>query len=121
MKKVEAAKLLFGFSCLTFVFALGFAVRHFKLFPYSLIETGIDSVRAVFSERQTLARTRPEQLTKPAHYPGKGVTRSQPGAAPGFTLVSSFFDGGNEIRLMRLDGSVVNRWPLKFFEIFPNR
>jgi hypothetical protein len=122
MKKFDPAKLLFGVSCAFLVFASGFIVRHYKLFPYSLIEAGIDSVRQVFRERETLAGVRPMELTQPARGVGKGLTVNKPGAEPGLTFISSFFpDGDNEMRLMRLDGSIVNRWPVRLFKIFPNR
>jgi hypothetical protein len=118
---MNLAKSAFTLSSALLVFGLGFAVDHYQVFPYSVIRAGMDSARRVLDERQTLARTRPEQLTRLARHTGNGVTRNEEGrVAPGLTLISSFFDGLNEIRLVRLDGSVVNRWPLHFFEIFPN-
>jgi hypothetical protein len=41
-------------------------------------------------------------------------------AVPGLTLIASFFDGGIEIRLITLDGEIVNRWPINMFDIWEN-
>jgi Arylsulfotransferase (ASST) len=38
--------------------------------------------------------------------------------APGLTLISGFFDGDNGVQLIRPDGSVVNRWRMRFYDIF---
>jgi hypothetical protein len=121
MKKPDVPKLLFALSCVFLVFASGVFIGAYQIFPYSLFRLGVDSVRQVFAERETITRTRPEQMTRRARFPGNGVTRSRPDAvAPGLTFLGSFFDGGNEMRLIRLDGSIVHRWPVKYFEIFPD-
>ena len=122
MKKPDLPKLLFALSCVLLVFTCGFVVRHYELFPYSLIAAGAHSVRQVFSERETLARIRPKDLTRLDKGTANGVTVNKAGTEPGFTFMDSFFaDGDNEVRLMRLDGSVVNRWPMRFFKIFPSQ
>ena len=122
MSKPDPAKTLFVLSAALLVFAAGFVVGTFKVFPYSLIRSGARSVQQVFRERETLARIRPMELTQPARIVGKGLTINKPGTQPGLTLVASFFsDGDNEIRLMRLDGSLVNRWPVRFFDLFPSQ
>ena len=98
MKNIDWAKLLFRLSCGALVFALGFVLSAFKLFPYSVIRDGAHAVKQVFSERETLARVRPMELTRLARYPGNGVTVSKPGTQPGLTLIASFFtDGDNEM------------------------
>lgn len=56
---------------------------------------------------------------EPARHEGQGVTinRTSDGS---LVLMSGFFDGGNEIRLVRRDGTVVANWPVSFTEIFPD-
>ena len=120
--KPDIAKLAFAFSCLLLVFGAGFSVRHFEMLPYRILRSGVAAVRQVFAERSTLTGVRPQELTQPARRVGKGITVNKAGQTqPGLTFITSFFDSGNEMRLVRLDGSVVHRWPVKFFEIFPNR
>lgn len=118
MSKWPAAKACFVLSAAVLVFGSGVLIGRFRLFPYRLIERGAASVAQIYRERDTLLRVRPTELLQPARYPGNGVTRNKPGEAePGLTLISSFFGDGNELRLIRLDGTVVHRWPVRFFDI----
>ena len=122
MRNLPVAKLAFYSSCLLLVFVAGFGVRHYRVFPYSLIKGGINSVRQVYGERETLTGKRPLNLTSPSKRPGRGVTRNRQGeTAPGLTFVTGFFDGHHEMRLLRLDGSVVHSWRARYFETFPNQ
>lgn len=119
-KRIDVARLMFWVSAGVLLFALGFVISAFRVFPYSLIRDGVHAVRQVLSERETLAGIRPMELTQPARSVGSGLTINKPGTQPGLTFVASFFAGGdNELRLMRLDGSVVHRWPVRFFDVFP--
>jgi hypothetical protein len=103
-----------------FIFLGGMGVRHFEVFPYPLLKYVKDSAAEVIENRNTLLRVRPDQLLKPARYRGKEVTRNVPGkASPGLTFVLSLY-ATNEMRLIRLDGSIVQRWPVEFFKIFAN-
>ncbi len=121
LKHLDVAKTLFWSSCVILLFGYGVVVGRFHVFPYALLKTGAVSVIKVRSDRETVLRIRPTELLRPARYAGKGVTRVNAGlASPGLTLVFSFFDGGHEVRLMRLDGAVVHRWPMRFFDIFKN-
>jgi len=117
--RTNLAKGAFGLSAIVLVFVCGVLVGHFRLFPYRFIAGGIDALARIYGERETLLRIRPAELLQPARYPGSGVTRfNKDEAEPGLTLLSSVFDGGNEVRLIRLDGTVVRRWPVRFFDIF---
>lgn len=79
------------------------------------------SLRLVKEETSTLTKTHPSHFLQPAKYEGSGVTVNT--VSPDnkdLILFSGFFEGGNEIRLIRRDGSIVNRWPVRFSEIFPD-
>ena len=103
------------------LFTGGMGVGHYEVFPFPLLKFAKDSVDQVIEDRRTILRVRPDQLLRPVRYEGRGVTRNLPGRAePGLTFISSVFGESNEMRLVRLDGSVVHRWPVKFFSIFPN-
>jgi hypothetical protein len=110
---------LFALSLALLVFGYGFAVGQYELFPFSVIQFGWSSLRQVFSERGTLLGTRPAEFLEPARYRGDGVTVLRSGeAVPGLTMLAGFFDGGNQIRMVRLDGSVVHKWPVAYFDEF---
>jgi hypothetical protein len=113
------SKLFFGLSAIALAFVGGIVVGHFQVFPYRVVSRGLESLARIYLNRETLLRIRPAELLQPARYSGAGVTRfNKDEAEPGLTLVASVFDGGNELRLLRLDGTVVHRWPVKFFDIF---
>jgi hypothetical protein len=120
IKQIEPAKVLFGISCLFVVFGYGLAVGRYQVFPFSILKAGQDSILQVFEEREMLLGIRPTDFLSPIRYDGNGVvTHESARAVPGLTLLTGFFDDQNEMRLLRLDGSIVNRWPVRFSEIFP--
>lgn len=118
---MDFAKLVFfGVSALL-IFCYGVAVGVFELFPYRPLRFVADSVKQVYDERSNLARVRPVHFLNRAAYPGEGLTQGpSERTAPGLTLVSGFFTDASELRLLRLDGSIVQRWPARFFDFFPD-
>lgn len=60
----------------------------------------------------------PHAFLQPARKPGGGVLVGGDLADGKLILVSSFYGDRNELRLMRRDGSLVQRWPLSYFELF---
>lgn len=106
-------------SCAVLVFGYGVAVGQFRLFPHSILEAGWTALHQVAEEREMLTGTRPTEFLEPARYEGSGVTRNVPGRATDrLTLLSGFFEGGNQLRLIRLDGTVVQKWPVGYHELF---
>lgn len=77
------------------------------------------AIRTVMNEAPILARARPDWHLQPARHAGSGVTINE-AQDDNLVLMSGFFDDGNELRLIRRDGSVVKRWPVKFSKIFTN-
>jgi hypothetical protein len=120
-RKPDLSRVSFYVSCLVLAFGYGVGVGAYQLFPYALLKFGLDSVRSVFEEAPTLSGVRPEEFLQPARHDGRGVTVLEPDRmAPGLTMVSGFFDDGNEVRLIAEDGTPVRRWPVRFSEIFPD-
>jgi len=121
MPKPDVPKLLFWLSCAVAFFAYGFVVAAYQVFPYSILRAGRDAVAQVFAERETLLGLRPTEFLSPARYAGSGVTFvDRERASPGLTFMTGFFDDGNEMRLVDLDGTVVHRWPVNYFDLFPD-
>jgi Arylsulfotransferase (ASST) len=118
---MRASRGIFVVSAALLIFGIGVLVGRLQLFPYRLLKRGFDSAAQTYRERETLLRIRPAGLLQRSRYAGSGVTRHNAAeAAPGLTLISSFFKEGNELRLIRLDGTVVHRWPVRFFQVFKN-
>jgi hypothetical protein len=124
-RRVDPAKAMFVGSSALVIFAYGVAVGVYKIFPFNILKFGVDSIEQVWDEGPILLGAhlaeRPEAFLKPARHEGDGVTRMTEGrTAPGLTLLAGFFANSNEIRLIRQDGAVIKRWPVRFTEIFPN-
>jgi hypothetical protein len=118
MKRLSVARALFVFSTAVAVFLWGIAVGRYELFPFRAIKFGVQSALNVFKERNTITGARPDHFLEPARYDGSGVVRSDAKRmAEGLTFIQGFFDNGNEMRLIRADGSIVSRWPVRFSAI----
>lgn len=63
----------------------------------------------------------PDGFLQPARRAGEGVTVNMVGDDGALVLLSGFFDGSNEVRLVRRDGTPEARWKLVFSDIFPDR
>jgi hypothetical protein len=61
----------------------------------------------------------PKGFLQPARNGGAGVIVNGLPDDGNLILLSGFFDDGNELRLIRRDGYVVRRWPVKFSDYFP--
>jgi hypothetical protein len=121
LAKLDYSPVAFVVSGILLVFVFGVAVGNYHFFPYSAMKQGLDVVQEVFAQRDTILGRRPTEFLEPARYRGQGVTTwKRTEAVAGFTLLTGFFEGSNEMRLIRLDGSIVHRWPVSFRRIFPN-
>lgn len=103
------------------IFLYGMAVGNYKIFPYQQVKYIKDIFFEASDDIGMLTKTKPTQHLFNSRYMGTGVVHlDKELAMPGLTLISSFFDKGIEIRLVTLDGKIVNRWPIKMFEIWEN-
>jgi hypothetical protein len=61
----------------------------------------------------------PKHFLQPSRKPGSGVTINERNDG-GLVMLSGFFKDTNEVRLIRRDGTIVRRWPVRFTELFPD-
>lgn len=121
MRRPDLAKYLFLGSSVGLVFSYGVVVGSYQVFPFEILQFGKNSVEQVWRERASITRIRPEMHLDSARYDGSGVTRADTGRmTPGLTLISGFFIDKNELRLIKEDGTLVRRWPVRHSEIFPD-
>ncbi len=84
--------------------------------PFPVIETGLKATLALWKD---VSRGRADILRK-SPYDGTGVITYDPARAqPGYTLVQGILPGGQQIRMIDMDGSEVHRWTIDFFDIWP--
>lgn len=112
---------MFIISLVAGIFAYGMAVGMYEIFPYQHLKYVKDSLFQVYDEAGMLTKTKPTKQLFKSRYDGTGVVYfDKDSAVPGLTLIASFFDGSLEIRLIALDGEIVNRWPINMFDIWEN-
>ena len=120
MKNVDLSKVLFNCTAIIGLFVCGVVYGTFGLTPRAVLFTIRDSVASLYHERNTLAGIQPDHFLQAARHEGAGVTVNELAGRQDLVLLSGFFDGGNELRLIRRDGSVVARWPVSYSELFPD-
>jgi hypothetical protein len=102
------------------VFGYGIAVGRYQIFPYEAIKRAHGTIALVIDESEMIAKIRPTKHLFKARDSGSGAVRFDEGQmSPGLTFVAGFFDSGLELRLIQPDGSIVNRWPVRFYDVFP--
>lgn len=129
MNRLDIPKILFYVTSvicilgLTFGFGLYSAARQTAVYEAvrDIKKSIEDSFSLVFKEASTLTKTHPEHFLQPARCNGSGVTVNDFSESnEGLIFLSGFFDDGNELRLIRRNGTIINRWPVSFSDIFPD-
>ena len=121
MTKRSPAVLAFYVSCAVFLFVAGIVVGRYRVFPYPILEFAKKSLDQVVSDALIAARLRHTEHSAPARYEGRGVTiKDAMRSVDGLTMLAGFFDGSNELRLLRPDGTLVTRWRFPYSKAFPN-
>jgi hypothetical protein len=121
-KGFEKSKALFYISlaivtvCGSFGYGLySFMVRNL---PYKFAKSIYVDVLTTFAEGEEHFTKHPKQFLFPARYDKSGVTVNNGDDHGELILIAGFFNGNHEIRLIRRNGEIVNRWIVKFSEIF---
>lgn len=118
---IDFARIWFIISCSVAIFAYGVAVGRYQIFPFRILNYGVEALLELRQEAPVLLRVTPTWHLRPARYEGEGVTVLRENAmAPGLTLVAGMFAGGNQLRLIEPDGTPVRVWPARFTELFPH-
>jgi len=126
MARVDLSRLSFIVSSFVIVaavsFMAGFYSYHKKNFAYQIVETTWGAAKMYIAPPED----RPVELDgawrahlQPARGQGSGVTVNERADDGARILMVGFFDDQNQARLVNRDGSVVAKWPLDFFEDFP--
>jgi len=121
---LDLPKLLFRVTLVTFVTVVPFVAGVYSAIEknsgYRFVKRLDADVRGALTGVGEMSLLSPEHFLQPARGPGDGVTVNRRPDDGALILLSGFFEGGNELRLIRRDGSLVRRWPVKFSEIFPD-
>lgn len=89
----------------------------------SIVQYVFQSIELVKKESTTLTKIHPVHFLQEARYKGAGVTINNYKTDPNqndLIFMSGFFENNNELRLIERDGTLVAKWPVKFYDIFDN-
>ena len=102
-------------------FAAGLYSGVSRNIAYKAVNKAKESIALVFKERENLVASGvPIHFLQPARHDGAGVTVNDAPDQDSLVLISGYFGEGNELRLMRRDGTIVAQWPARFSEHFPD-
>jgi Arylsulfotransferase (ASST) len=100
--------------------AYGIAVGVFKIFPYRQLKAMAYAGRELMRYPSHALRLSPEKFLVASPPEGRGVNLHVAGAAsPGITLVTGFIDGSTGIRLIDIDGRLLNEWRISYNAVWP--
>jgi hypothetical protein len=89
-----------------------------KVWPYGPLESFYEAAK--FYVFKTDFYSRPDRIL-PSSYEGSGVALNlEEETFDGFTLMSGTFPTGVSLRLIDMDGEIINQWPVDFWEIWPS-
>jgi hypothetical protein len=119
--------VFYAMLCVTLLglsFVLGLEAGARRTTAYHVVHGVADTVRTALKvtaeEAPTLAGLHPTHFLQPRRRTEAGVTINRAGdGADDLILLSGFFGGNNELRLIRRDGGDVARWPVRYRELFP--
>lgn len=117
--KLDFSKTLFVVSVGVVIFGYGVVVGTYRVFPYHQLELVKDTIAELYAQSSMMAKIEPTEHLKDGRHDGTGALQHRPNSmSAGYTLVTGFFDGGLEIRLLSPDGSPRHRWPVQFSGIW---
>ena len=127
MARIDVSRVAFFLSAIaitiSFTFLAGFYSYHYKNFAYRFIEATYADVKATFfppEDRPVEEDQAWRAHLQPSRGQDEGVTLNRRVGDGASILMVGFFDDENQARLVARDGSVVAKWPLDFFEHFPD-
>lgn len=100
-------------------FAWGFHAATTRNGVHRAVASGLTAMVAVMDTFR--APGLPVDFLNPARGLGDGVTKGADLDDGALVLMSGFFEGGNELRLIARDGTIVARWPVDYYTLFPDR
>lgn len=129
MNRLDIPRFLFytlsvaGVLGISFAFGLYSGAKQNVVYvAISTFKEGIEeSFTQVIGESSTVTKIHPKHFLQRARYNGDGVTVNNIyDGEDVLILLSGFFRDTNELRLIRRNGEIVSRWPVRFSEIFPD-
>lgn len=113
-------KLYFVLGIGFIIFGYGFLAGKYELFPYRHLRPALDAAAdwIKFDNYKHYLGIRPEKVIEPAHHSGSGVTINKSGKTrEGVTFLASYWDDATGMRLIDMDGKLINEWRVALTDI----
>jgi len=105
---------------LSVTFAVGMHAGANRTFAYRAFVQANDALDQFWEEKvRQEALGLPVHFLQPAKHSGDGVTVNALEDDDSLILLAGFMENGNHLRLIRRDGSVVAKWPVRYMDHFP--
>ena len=124
MWRIDLSKILFYIVAATLALGLTFGLGVFsaieKNMAFDFVNGLVDFIEITYEELPNLLGTHPKDFLQPSRYEGDGVTVNHfADRTEDLVLLSGFFGDTNELRLIRRNGDLIARWPVRFSDVFP--
>jgi hypothetical protein len=123
-RKADKSRIFFYISIvaatIVISFAFGIYSRNVKNLPYRFFSKIYSDIMTAYEETEIFLTKHPKHYLYPTRTGGNGVTINKIADQGELIFIAGFFKDYYEIRLLRPDGEIVNRWVIKFSEIFPD-
>jgi hypothetical protein len=114
-------QILFVICAVVVAYTIGFATAAFELPPYGTVAEGWGATRDWQENWRSNLGIEPTKHLSPARNEGSGVTRHvEDKVQPGITLLESLFEEGVGLRLVDMEGNIVQTWLASFSQIEPD-
>ena len=85
------------------------------------LKTTVEDALKITAEEITTLAGVPSHFLQPKRQGGSGVTINDPSVdQTDLILMTGFFSDSNEVRLVRRNGDTAARWPVRFYDLFPD-
>ena len=87
-------------------------------FAFVFVKEQVDKVERAFDDVMETDLLKPGNFLQPARYQGSGVTLNLASDKGEYLLLSGFFGEDSGLQLIRRDGALVNKWVVRYSEVF---
>lgn len=110
-------KILFIFSSAIILFIGGGLAALNDLHPFPFFKKSFAELNSLI-EQESQVRSK---LLRPSRFSEEGVLSAKPSEYyEGLTIMQGIFPGGPQVRVIDMDGTLVHKWDVDFFKIWPD-
>jgi len=122
LKKMKEnwVKSYFVISLLLVSFAYGYAVRELKIFPYQVLQDAEEAFLDWKKNWKAYSIRPYHRFLRPSVHSGSGVViNKHDKTSKGVTLITGLIDESLGMKLIDMEGRVINQWKVSFNKIWP--